>query len=41
MLKGGAALMGSALLGPLASEAQAEPATVELPFANGKRLLAT
>ena len=41
MLKGGAALMGSAVLGPLVSDAQAQPSSVELPFANGKRLLAT
>lgn len=40
ILKGGAALMGSAMLSPFASDAQADPASVELPFVNGKRFLA-
>lgn len=32
--------MGTAALGSLAGDALAEPASIELPFANGKRLLA-
>ena len=40
LLKGGAALGGAAALGSFTSRAQAEPASIELPFANGKRLLA-